>query len=1001
MKKMKNLSDEFVISIGLLLTSFFIFQVAVLPTIYRPSQTAGVIFSTKTDYKISKSRIDDNAFNFNYQFSVPKTIKSEALFDIPIEPFDDTKATRELGADFVGEFGNIRDAWGYPVRENVFMSRDDGRGKEKSGGDDRSDEDPDVVGLINCREDTSVSSYFKAYFEDVALNNHVGYDDDTFGQARRDEVCQVLQDIAALINFDAIYNVKPDIIFVADPGNIPPNALAAASSYFEFNPGGLDNGVMYRHIISQDNSTPASGQFDAFVITNFNGVNWDVDSDLNPDTYDFYSVMYHEVLHTLGFRGLLSAVVSSNNNPHWHDTFDSFEYKDDSLANPFFDPANSNLLAPTGAPSPWFIADEVVYRGVKNFVGAVPDGIRPVYSPSSWQQGSSLSHFDMSRSNGEVYVMHPSIGTNTERSIHDHEKEVLCHLGYQVDGVPGCEHPTPWAEDDFIVLPENGDPVCIKPILNDGFFGIGPLVMNSSVNIETEVGDSIVYYSGTDCSGLVTPDAFDARTILFSPGPSLESRTITYDNKSVYDRISAPAKIKIFSLASCTSDTDEYVCNGDFELSFLDGYNTSLDCPGGWNPFAGDVIFWCNFFEEHAIVLSQINSPGLFGSLNGNYIADVNQNFPSAFVTKLKQPLVAGEEYILSFDMEFELPQQMIFGLNQSPSAINTGFWFSSPESTPEQEIEILVPGQEVSTTQAGFGWYRYQQPFVAGDNYESLVLGSPTMKLFVDNVSIKRADAPIDELGHNTIQGVVYYDSNSNGQQDTGETGLPGVEVGLYDASDSTLLQTVASEEGPDLGEYEFTLLPDGDYYIAMINETVYPEITDPGILNVGVIPAHSHVYHLATSGSQLYAGLDFGVWLSSAVTFNLHVKKGLIDSTLSLIDRNITWRVEVTNAGPDDANNIDIVDHIPVPLIYYSHVTTSPNTFNPGTGIWHLPHLEPGEMATLLITTKVPLGTCGVKINKALLDSYDGVDTDPTDNASQAEIKLRACGNVIESVK
>ncbi len=988
---MKKLSDEFVLSVGMLLTAFLIFQAAIIPGMYNKDQTAAVFTSKKDSFEISPSKSNPKVFSFEYKFETLKSGK-EAYFDIPIRRFDDKRTS--LGAD--NEiFGNIRDAWNYPVRENAFMNARGGG--EKRGGDDRSDEDPDVLGQVNCRANTDIDGYFKAYFEDVALGNGVGYADQIFGEARRNEVCQVLQDISELINLDET-DVTPDIIFMADPGNIPPNALAGASSYFNNASIGPDNGFLHRHIISEEDPTPADGMFDAYVVTNFNGISWDVDTDLNPGTYDMYSVLYHEILHALGFRGLLPAVITNSGSTFHHDTFDSFSFKDDSLADQFIDPSDFSLDVFNGAPSPWFVTNDVVYRGTRNLDGAVPDGIRPIYSPIGWQQGSSLSHFDMARANGEVYVMHPSIGTNTERSIHEHEKEVLCHLGYVVEGVSGCEDATPWAENDVAAL-QTGSAICIEPLLNDFSLENGTVRLNEVIPIDIQAGDVIAYHSTVNCTGAPLPDADWARTILFESTSNDSVRLLAYrDRDTASDRLSNQAIIKI--VGDCSNDPDEYVCNGDFEMTTAPN-DAFISCPNGWDPFISATTYWCNAYDDGAYVLSANQQMDIVVPENDDYIADVNP-LPWAFSNKLRQPLVAGEDYILSFDMWGHMdyiPPALIIGLNMEPLVGHTAeTWYADAESFPDQTIPVTQLGEPISQTILNVWWDHYEIPFTANDNYESLIFGSDIYKLFLDNISIKRADI-FEEGGLNTVQGKVYYDLNSNGQLETGESGLSGITVGIFPLGSTIPLATTTTEDGVNLGEYVFENMPDNVYRMVLMDESVFPSVTEPA--SNSLLPGYNHAVHTYIVDGETSEGNDFGVTLEVGQMPNIHLKKGLADSSLSLIDRNITWQIEATNTGEIAAHNVNISDPIPLGLIYYSHVTPSPNIYSPDTHIWNLPVVQSGQTIVLQITMKVPLGTCGKKDNTANLVSLNEVDSDPADNVASATIKLRPCGNQIESVK
>ncbi|MDQ5971791.1 MAG: hypothetical protein QG566_737, partial [Patescibacteria group bacterium] len=785
----------------------------------RIGQQASVIKSTRVEniYNISPSKKFPGVFNFEYQYAKLPTNKKEANFDLSILPFDEEKARavlkQEYGLEYV-DFGPIRDAWGYPVRENAFMKKEET--KKQSFLDSLKinkalayDEDTQNPGVYNCRANTSITGYFKAYFEDVALNTSVGFDDPAYGEGRREEACQVLQDISEMIMLDQT-NVTPDILFEMNNPSMPPGALAGASSYFDYNSTNPNNGSLHRHIISQQDPTPEAGNFDAFILTNFS-VNWSVDSSLNQNTYDFYTVMWHEMMHALGFRRLLPAVISQTGVEHTHGTFDSHTYKDESLQNRFITAVTNLLNVPVGAPSPWFVTNQVVYRGVKNILGATPDGIRPIYSPTSWQQGSSLSHFDMNRAGGEEYVMHPSIGTNTDREIHEHELEVLCHLGYMVEGLAGCEVPTPVAMDDYVFLNETNS-VCIKPLINDvpvGPGSLGSLHINSVTPISIEQGDTIDYYSNGNCNGALLPSMYGARSILFTPSSLNVDRVLKYSNKrSNSIRLSNEAVILTLPpLPSCEDVTDpnEYVCNGGFDAVSPPGNEVySLIHCSSWGTSSnigayGYVLNTCNFSGTPDVIMEDSYIPAGFAASSSP--APTGTTFPylrsgvfdnigtghsfERTIMMLGQPLTPGEEYILSFDHAYKglLPGFEIdfYVIMSTPVSLS----MSTPIPNPNQNIFNQV--------QSGnpLEWHSYSQNFIANNTYISVVFyadgvkNEPQSWNYFDNISIRPVNAPPPPpppvyLG--SLTGHLYQDLNQNGSyQSSTEPRLSGIQVGLF----------------------------------------------------------------------------------------------------------------------------------------------------------------------------------------------------------------------------
>ncbi|MBP6855355.1 MAG: hypothetical protein KBC29_03950, partial [Candidatus Pacebacteria bacterium] len=721
-----------------------------LPSI--TNQQASVIQSTNIEniYNISPSKEIPGMYNFNYVYDKVTTNlkKGEKLFDAPIVPFDDELARKILEKEYNiqdADFGSVRDSWNYPIQPNAFHNIDpkdikasefsDMKKGNKGTGNTKNLDESGTLGVYNCRENTSVTGYFRAYFADVSQNTDIGYDDPTYGEGRRFEACQVLQDVSELIMLDEI-SVTPVILFDVDP-NIPENVLMGASSNFDYSSSGLNNGRLHQYIISRQD--PAAGT-EARVVTNFNNIDWDVDLNLNGNTYDMYTVLYHEVLHTLGFRGrLLADIYSSSSNYLKHGTLDYFSYKDQTLSNSFVNHLTNLIQVPTGQPSPWFITNQVVYQGVKNIVGATPDAIKPIYSPATWEQGSSLSHFDMNRAPGETFVMHPSIGTNTERQIDNDEKDVLCHLGYMVEGV--CEDPTPSASNDVDVVDLNSQNTsCVNPLLNDTSFSGGDLSINSVSNINIQPGDTITYYSNVNCAGSVLSSASGAKSVRFNLAATAVARTIQYKNKdSVTNRISFPALVTV---AVCTFDPGEYVCNGDFEMESsanINSYNQAFKCPGSaWRPDYL-VFFWCKYFGTPDLLSTSYPAIPSILTNGGNQLVNMWLNNGESIITILKSSLIVGQEYILSFDLLDNAPI-----VNSSQATMQVGLNVSDIQYPVSYTQAIINESIDLSINE----WQYFEQNFIADDAHKYLILTganvftSGNLNIFLDNISIRPANS-------------------------------------------------------------------------------------------------------------------------------------------------------------------------------------------------------------------------------------------------------------------
>ncbi len=81
-----------------------------------------------------------------------------------------------------------------------------------------------------------------------------------------------------------------------------------------------------------------------------------------------------------------------------------------------------------------------------------------------------------------------------------------------------------------------------------------------------------------------------------------------------------------------------------------------------------------------------------------------------------------------------------------------------------------------------------------------------------------------------NIVQGTVFGDTNSNGVQDNGESGIGNVEVSLYSSADTTFGgDSVVAGPTPtgNIGGYSFTNVPIGNYFVRITDPTGYTDTT------------------------------------------------------------------------------------------------------------------------------------------------------------------------------
>lgn len=138
--------------------------------------------------------------------------------------------------------------------------------------------------------------------------------------------------------------------------------------------------------------------------------------------YDFTTVAMHEFLHSLGF---MSYTQPSSTQRYWtiYDSFLRTANGDNLIGTDY-------RLVPALAGSLTGAGGGVYFGGT----GAVTEygTLVPLYSPSPWEEGSSISHLD-----GRVFtgpdrqMMNPQVPTGPgERTLSDVERAIMTDLGY-------------------------------------------------------------------------------------------------------------------------------------------------------------------------------------------------------------------------------------------------------------------------------------------------------------------------------------------------------------------------------------------------------------------------------------------------------------------------------------------------------------------------------------------------------------------------------------------
>jgi len=207
--------------------------------------------------------------------------------------------------------------------------------------------------------------------------------------------------------------------------------LASTGSDLVSDSAGFFNTVVQNKILTGVDSNGALA--DGYVDVNL-GIPWAFGDSVTNDQYDFTSTAMHEMMHALGFLSYVDAPGSSWNSrgTNWT-TFDSFI-------------VDKNKTKVIGTNRKWNTAynknltggNSGLYFGGVNAIAANGGLLVPLYTPSPWESGSSVTHLDDSTFTGaKTQLMNAMADTGRGiRVLSAIELGILKDLGYTVVPAP-------------------------------------------------------------------------------------------------------------------------------------------------------------------------------------------------------------------------------------------------------------------------------------------------------------------------------------------------------------------------------------------------------------------------------------------------------------------------------------------------------------------------------------------------------------------------------------
>lgn len=272
---------------------------------------------------------------------------------------------------------------------------------------------------------------FSVTYRDVANGMRQGFDDPALGATRRATVNAVLQYLSSVLANTGSCQIEFALSEYGGSG-----ALASGSPFFFTSGGVFQSPFSLRHLTT--GSDPSGGVPDCTVTVDF-GWNWHYGTGAVPSTkIDLYSVLLHEITHGLGVLTLARSDGMSAFSPNViFSTWDNLLYSGNGRKL-----WNSSGVFMGQFPILTGSEGGIQFRGSRaraSYGGNFP----PVYAPSTFSAGSSISHWAFSATSQGQPVMLPSIGYGVQvRTFRPFEIEALADLGYSVNSSP-TPPPTP------------------------------------------------------------------------------------------------------------------------------------------------------------------------------------------------------------------------------------------------------------------------------------------------------------------------------------------------------------------------------------------------------------------------------------------------------------------------------------------------------------------------------------------------------------------------------
>ncbi|MCB9220999.1 MAG: T9SS type A sorting domain-containing protein [Ignavibacteria bacterium] len=381
----------------------------------------------------------------------------------------------------------------------------------------------------------------------------------TYSKRVENTVIQVVSDIEQLIN--PKYNNQIRIKVSTIEKKI--QALAYIVPKYE-NVLLFRNGITTGRVWQKYNTTninPNDLSYDCELFINTNYEYNTLVGEFDNNKYDLYSIILHEYIHSLGFFSMITKNGESIETNYEQGIFSLFDTRLQADGNQLISFNTANLVTFNSELKP-MLKDECAISYLLD--------LPIVFSPSDWQNGSSISHLDTNCLDKKFAMMPSVYKGQIKRTPLYEDLYVLSTLGYYITGKfrgdtilteqqisDLSSYYIPIANNDFIdTISVNGNNIFKIP---------ASLLISNDEHVENfiPIQNEFIKF---DKASYNFKDTLELTLARFQ-----NPYQFNYYSKTVDGFISNPARVNIVlpiednSVGECKRDNRNLLCNGDFE----------------------------------------------------------------------------------------------------------------------------------------------------------------------------------------------------------------------------------------------------------------------------------------------------------------------------------------------------------------------------------------------------------------------------------------------------